>query len=72
MAIACGAPLDDLWDVGVPPLTLLERFVSRPVMAMNEKKRRRKRKEDPEIERRARRERERTERIERRRRMGPD
>jgi len=63
MAIACGAELDDLWDVGVPPLTLLERFVSRPVAI-------RKKKKDPEIERRERMERERIERIERRRRMG--
>ena len=62
MAIACGAELDDLWDVGVPPLTLLERFLSRPV-AIRKKK-------DPEIERRDRIERERIERIERRRRMG--
>lgn len=63
MAIACGAELDDLWDVGVPPLTLLERFLSRPVAI-------RKKKKDPEIERRERMERERIERIERRRRMG--
>ncbi len=62
MAIACGAKLDDLLDVGVPPLTLLDRFVSRPTV--NKDKR------DIATERKERMMKERIERIERRRKMG--
>lgn len=62
MAIACGAKLDELLDVGVPPLTLLDRYLSRPTINIKKK--------DKTTEKRERVMRERIERAERRKMMG--